>query len=588
MRQFGRLLLPAFAAVLSGLGLAAFWVAASATRAADARAEQHLLRQARLAVALIEARRAGAAPIAWDELADRLATELDARVTLLAEDGSVLGDSAAEDAALSEFGHHNTHPEINAARRHGVGVARRQSVILGADFLYVAIRTGLAEPTVVRLAVASRSVDESARLVWRLTLRALLVALAAAAGIAGVMAWRRSREVRRLVAAAEQCGALGQAEQCFGQGDDDLHTVARAWAAAAAAARARAETLARDHVLMATIVADMSEAVVVTDAAHRVQFANDAARRLFRLSDLAVSRPLIEAVRHPTVNELVRAASEGQRTGLVELALGGEPRRVVAARAVPLRRAAHNGALLVAHDITAIKQAELTRRDLMANVAHELRTPLTILRGYLETLADEHPGDGEAQRWVEISLRQTRRLERLVQNLLKLARLEAGQESLDLVSCSVEALFQEVAADLGLAAATKGQHLVQRIAPDMTTIVVDPAKLRDILRNLVDNAIAYSPPGSTIILEARPADEGVELRVADEGPGIPDDQRERIFERFYRLDPARSPDTGGTGLGLAIVKHLVTLHGGTVRATNRPEGGALFVVTLPDRALDLQ
>jgi two-component system phosphate regulon sensor histidine kinase PhoR len=187
----------------------------------------------------------------------------------------------------------------------------------------------------------------------------------------------------------------------------------------------------------------------------------------------------------------------------------------------------------------------------------------------------------ERQRFLEIVARHTARMERLVMDLLRLARLDAGQETLDLAECDVRSLVQTTVADLSPMAEAREQTIDAMIAADVTTLRGDPSKLQDVLRNLIANAITYSPERTTIRVDASRAADGVEMAVSDEGPGVPEEDRLRIFERFYRVDKSRARDPGGTGLGLAIVKHLVGLHGGEVRAENRPGGGARFTVTLP-------
>jgi len=236
----------------------------------------------------------------------------------------------------------------------------------------------------------------------------------------------------------------------------------------------------------------------------------------------------------------------------------------------------------VLHDITDLRHADRMRRDFVANVSHELRTPLTAIQGYVEALQDDEPPEpGEAARFLEIIARQANRMERLVRDLLRLARLETGQEPVEPSQTDVESVFTDVLTELEGALEAKGQRVVTDVGPAARTLRVDTAKLHDALRNLVENAIAYAPPSTTITLASRRAGGAFVITVGDEGPGIPEADLSRIFERFYRVDKARSRQSGGTGLGLSIVKHLVEILGGDVKAENRRAGGALFTVTLP-------
>jgi two-component system phosphate regulon sensor histidine kinase PhoR len=213
-------------------------------------------------------------------------------------------------------------------------------------------------------------------------------------------------------------------------------------------------------------------------------------------------------------------------------------------------------------------------------VSHELRTPLTAIRGYVEALLDELPGDGSTRNFLEIIFRQTTRMERLVKDLLRLARLDARQEALERSTCEIRHIFNAVVADLAPAIEAKRQRVTIDTPPDATQIDADPAKLHDIVRNLVENAVNYSPDAADIRLSSVRQNGAFTITVADSGPGIPPEDLRRVFERFYRVDKARARP-GGTGLGLAIVRHLVELHGGEARAANQPGGGAVFTVRLP-------
>jgi two-component system phosphate regulon sensor histidine kinase PhoR len=308
---------------------------------------------------------------------------------------------------------------------------------------------------------------------------------------------------------------------------------------------------------------------------------------MLKLHDRADGRHYLEIVRHPDIAAQVTAALGGARSEALELTLPREPGASYIARSAPVRSTQGRGAVLVLHDITQLRRADQIRRDFVANVSHELRTPLTAVRGYVEALLD---GDGDVdaaktQHFLETIARHTLRMERLVRDLLRLARLDAGQEQLDRVPCSVASLFDGVEAELAPQLEARRQTLVRQIAEDADTIPGDPAKLHDALRNLVENATNYAPDGGQIVLATERIGGNVVLTVADDGPGIPESDLPRVFERFYRADKARARDTrdtGGTGLGLAIVKHLIGLHRGKVTAANRPQGGAVFRVEVPN------
>jgi two-component system phosphate regulon sensor histidine kinase PhoR len=344
----------------------------------------------------------------------------------------------------------------------------------------------------------------------------------------------------------------------------------------------RATELAADRARMEAILAGMAEGVLVVNDHGRVQLVNAAARRMLRIEGPADGRHYLEIVRQPDIAAHVGAALRGRSGEALELSL--QPALTVVARSSPVAGGGATGAVLVLHDITDLRRADRVRRDFVANVSHELRTPLTAVRGYVEALLDGSADGEDMRRFLEIIARHTQRMERLVRDLLRLARLDAGQETREHNPCSVEELFTGVEAELAATLEARRQSVTHDIARDATTVHGDPAKLHDAVRNLLENATNYAPESSQIVMGARRNGTEILLTVADEGPGIPTEDLPRIFERFYRVEKARSRDRhdpGGTGLGLAIVKHLIELHGGRVSAANRPGRGAIFTIALP-------
>lgn len=323
------------------------------------------------------------------------------------------------------------------------------------------------------------------------------------------------------------------------------------------------------------VLSGMVEGVLAVDASGRLRLINDAARRMLNLDHIALDRPHVEAVRHPAVVRQLGAALGGERPEPIEVLVAG---RIFNAQATP---AGGGGAVLVLHDISEWRRADRVRRDFVANVSHELRTPLTAVRGYVEALMEEPVSVEQRLKFLEVIERQTGRMERLVRDLLRLARLDAQQETADRHPCDTEALCQAVLTDLSGPIERQKLHTEIAVDPAARVVQADPAKLHDALRNLVENAVNYSPEGGHVALAARVDGGQVALSVADQGPGLPESDLDRVFERFYRVDTSRARDQGGTGLGLSIVKHVIELHGGHVEAQNKPGGGAIFTIWLP-------
>lgn len=326
----------------------------------------------------------------------------------------------------------------------------------------------------------------------------------------------------------------------------------------------------------------MVEGVMLVNAGGRVVLANPAARNMFHWPWPVEGRHYLEVVRQPDIAAQFAAALTGQPQPPAEIELERDTRRIFTARAMPMPAERGGGAVLVLHDITDLKQADRVRRDFVANVSHELRTPLTAIRGYIEALTDGGaPDPDESKRFLGIIARHATRMERLVHDLLRLARLDAGQEPLALMHLPLESVIAGVETEMHDAIARKRQEVRRDFGDGADAIDADPAKIHDVLRNLIENASNYGPEASVIEVTSRRCGSSVAITVADRGPGIPSEDLPRIFERFYRADRSRTTDPGGTGLGLAIVKHLVELHGGHASARHRDGGGAEVTITLP-------
>jgi two-component system phosphate regulon sensor histidine kinase PhoR len=571
----------ALAATVIALAVAGALFATTMRAQIDQRIEDTLVAEARMAADLIARTGPIASVAAADEEADRLGDLLGARVTFIAADGRVVGDSAETLAGVAAMENHGERPEVIAARAAGLGRARRYSATLKIDMLYVAAPVRHPSIAFVRVALPLTAVSNQLQTVLTATLTALGLALIGAAMIAWWLAARIGGRVRLIARVAERYrrGDLSPAQLSFG--DDELGTVARALDESVQEVGRQLTEQARDHARMEAILAGMIEGVVVIDPQARLQLVNAAARQMLKLDNVALGRNYVETIRLPAIADLVASVLFGKQRNSLQFSPPRDPSRTIMATAAPATGGAEHGVILVLHDITELRRADQIRRDFVANVSHELRTPLTAIRGYVEALSDGDASPDDSRRFLEVIARHTRRMERLVGDLLRLARLDAGQETVELTACDTQALASGVIADLSSAVDERGQRVEVSVAPGGEKIRADPVKLHDALRNLVANAIAYAPEHTRIRIAAAPVDGRVALSVSDEGPGIPDEDLGRVFERFYRVDKSRARDPGGTGLGLAIVKHLVELHGGQVRAENRPEGGARFTITLP-------
>lgn len=332
------------------------------------------------------------------------------------------------------------------------------------------------------------------------------------------------------------------------------------------------------------ILGSMEEAVIVVDRRHVIRLVNPSFVRLFRLGFDPTGQSVIHALRNAAFEEIVSSTLTSGEAQTAELSVA-EPRplRHIAIHSVPMRDATGDDAVvMIVRDVTRLRQLEEVRREFVANVSHELRTPLSIFQGYLENLIDNPDLTlRERNEILEIMHKHSSRLNALLEDLLILARLESRAEGLRLEEVQLDSFLQGVVADWRMRSATKGVALRVEVAPGLPPMPADVLRLEQVFNNLIDNALNYSDPGSTVTVRGAAIDNSIEIRVEDSGIGIPTADLAHIFERFYRADKARSRQHGGTGLGLSIVKHIVQTHGGTVAAESVYGAGTTIILRFP-------
>jgi two-component system phosphate regulon sensor histidine kinase PhoR len=520
---------------------------------------------------------------ALDAWADQNGRALGRRVTVIAPDGTVLGDSRVPRDSLLLLQNHADRPEVRVARAagpDGIGRALRRSASVGVEYLYVA--RALADPpgAVVRVALpvatARGHVQRALSLLWALALTALF------AGV-GLALWRTrplSRRLRAFEEVARRLESGDLAARASEEGRDEITEVARMVNRMAAGLRATLERIEAERDLREEMLAAMTDGVVLLGPQGTIVHANAAlARALGRRDSPRPRERFGEWCRVAALDAFLAEARQVRQPLRREIRLRGPAERTLDAVAT---RLADGSTLLVVRDLSPVKRLQRVRQDFVANVSHELKTPLTSIMGYAETLLDGGLEDADRRHsFVETIRDQAARLSAIVEDLLALSELERPDAALVRAPVDLTELARAVTRALR-PRALKARLALECETPESEVVVLgDRVRLEQLLYNLLDNALKYTELGGVTVRIARD-DAGAWIVVEDTGPGIPEDAVDRIFERFYRVDVARSREIPGTGLGLSITRHIVELHHGRIEVTNRPQGGARFAVHLPD------
>ncbi len=504
------------------------------------------------------------------------------RVTLIASDGRVLADSQSD---VQTMENHAGRPEIRDALAKGDGQSMRHSVTINRDLLYYAVRLSVADrpPVVLRFALPLQTVDEELagyrRRLWLASVVMLLVT-----GIASLLVSQSlSSRVDRLRMFSRRVAEGDFRPIEADRTGDALESLASSLNETAARLDRTIRTLTEERNLSSAILGSMVEGVAVVNASERLLFANQGFAAILGLDvPPQPGRALVEIVRQTELLEAVRGVLKGEPRVETEIVTGTLRQHFFAATVASVSAAETFGAVIVLHDITDLRKLERVRRDFIANVSHEFRTPLTAIQGFAETLLGGAIDDPQNRlRFLEIILEHSRRLARLTEDLLMLSKMDADRLDLEIRRLNVSQFVGSCIETAQRPAAEKDLRISVNLQQNVPDIVADRRRLAEVLQNLLDNAIQYTPSGGQIMVSASANGTEVVFTVSDTGIGIPQADQPRIFERFYRVDVARSREVGGTGLGLSIAKHLVEAHGGRIWVESEVGQGAQFHFTIP-------
>lgn len=492
------------------------------------------------------------------------------RVTVIDSTGRVLADTDFDAPSLALLDNHLDRPEIAAALATGTGRAIRYSTSTQRNELKVAVR---AWPGIVRVSVPMQAVDETVADARRVVLLAALVGLVVGTFLAAGGGRAIAQPLRQMAGAARTLAAGGEPVYPASTAPEITQLV-RAFRAMQEDLADRMASLQRRREETETIFESMLEGVLATEADGGIVACNLAARRFFGYADEAPLPNARELFLSPEARELVDGVLAGRAVLGRQIDMDD---RSVLVTARPLPGA---GAVFCLHDVTELRRLETVRRDFVANVSHELKTPLTSIAGYAETLLAGDVDDETRNRFLQVIADNASRMHHLVDDLLDLAKIEAGGWRPTLSDADPV----EIARGAWRTLAERAEARAVGFRTDARAgrrVLADPAALRQVFTNLFDNALRHTPPGGEIVFTTTRVDEGVEVAVRDTGAGIPAEHLPRVFERFYRVDPARSRDQGGTGLGLSIVRHLVEAHGGKIDLESTLGRGTTVRIVLP-------
>jgi two-component system, OmpR family, phosphate regulon sensor histidine kinase PhoR len=518
-----------------------------------------------------------------------------ARVTVIDNMGQVLADSGHDSETMEN---QSNRPEIRQAFAAGEGQSVRRSATLGRDLVYRAVRyqppTG--PPVLIRMALPLSQIDSSLAELRRRLLVAALVILFVGGAISLIYFRVFAARVEKLQRFAHRVAQGDFRPLPSERSRDELSGLTDALNETAAWMDGTIRSLSGERNRSSAILRSMVEGVAVIDAQERIVFSNRAFSEILNLDPVAIEgRPVIEVVRNSDLLGLIRRALKGEEGLQTDVAIGIVQQRSFSITATPVQAleagaagGSHplaekpSGAVVVLHDVSELRRLERVRQDFVANVSHEFKTPLTAIQGFAETLLAGAMDDPRSnRRFLEIIRDHATRLARLTDDLLKLARIEAGK--LEVEFFPVQLLEQiERCAEITLLKATRKQITLElNVPPGLPAVRGDASLLREVLQNLLDNAIQYTPEGGHIEVSATAGAREAMITVADTGIGIPLADQERIFERFYRVDAARSREAGGTGLGLSIAKHIAEAHGGRLWVESEVSRGSRFSFSIP-------
>ena len=519
------------------------------------------------------------------ELAKRIGLAIGIRSTIISDSGVVTGDSEIEKSELAKIENHINRPEIRTAFKNGFGASKRFSTTIKRYMLYVAAPIGKdGRDGFLRLAMPLSEIEDAEKGLRKIIIAAVLLMLLLALALGYLISLLVSKPLIEMASVARKLAKGDFSKKTLVRSSDEIGDLARAMNYMADEIRDKVNSLSSEKAKLEAVVSGMFEGVILTNEKGEIVLANPSIYKLFMVDSSPEGKVPIEMVRNAVIQDIVdRVLKERQRLTTKELIINVPEEKVIQINGVPvIEKGKLEGAILVFHDITELRRLERVRQDFVANVSHELRTPISSIKGYAETLLEGAINDKEnAKDFVEIIYRDSERLAQLIDDILDLSKIESDKMKMALMPTDVAKMLERSIAIMTKQAKTKSIVIKPDLPFSLPKILADEARISQVLINLLDNAIKYTKDGGAVTVSAHPKDKYVQIDISDTGIGIPEEDIARIFERFYRVDKARSRELGGTGLGLSIVKHIVQAHAGEVWVKSAVGQGSTFSFIIP-------
>jgi two-component system, OmpR family, phosphate regulon sensor histidine kinase PhoR len=549
------------------------------------RIKESLIKELSLAKSMLEkAQKEQNDTLDFDAIADEIGNKLKVRATIISVEGKVLGDSILDQTDLQAIENHFYRDEVQQAMKSGLGSSRRFSTTAREEMLYIAAIFGDTPKRIIRLSTPLTQIETITAQLRGMLLVLLFGAFVLTIVLSLLGSILISKPVKKVAIVAKRIAGGDFSARGTIASSDEIGDLSRTLNDIADQIKVKMDETNSTKSRFEAVLLSMSEGVMVVDSKGTILLMNQSLRDFLSVRDMPLGRKPMEILRNIEVQSIVDDALQSNTDVCSrEITLLLPEEKVLHIHANPIKWGSKiEGAVLVFHDITELRRLEKIRQDFVANVSHELRTPLSSIKGYAETLIDGAFDDHDnAMNFLNTIHNESERLSNLIEDLLSLSKIESGKLKMALAPCSIIAVAKQSVSSLEKHAKGKSISVSINIPADIPNVIADEARLSQVFFNLIDNAIKYTNEGGKITVAACDIGNFVQVEISDNGIGIPEADISRIFERFYRIDRARSRELGGTGLGLSIVKHIVQALGGNVRVTSTLGLGSTFIFTIP-------